>query len=89
MKTLYRQGLKNRYGSMMQAIAGVHFNFSLPDDFWQRWLPDVEGQQADKDNAQPYDRNLLRIEERNDDNGANIIKDSQRGQKQLQAARHT
>lgn len=39
MKTLYRQGLKNRYGSMMQAISGVHFNFSLPDTFWQEWIP--------------------------------------------------
>ncbi|MGO2010690.1 glutamate--cysteine ligase [Pseudoalteromonas sp.] len=35
MKTLYRKGLKNRYGSMMQAIAGVHFNISFPDSFWQ------------------------------------------------------
>ncbi|MBD1584095.1 glutamate--cysteine ligase [Pseudoalteromonas sp. S16_S37] len=35
MKTLYRQGLKNRYGSMMQAIAGVHFNISFPDSLWQ------------------------------------------------------
>ncbi|KID58376.1 glutamate--cysteine ligase [Pseudoalteromonas luteoviolacea] len=34
MKTLYREGLKNRYGSMMQAIAGVHFNMSFPDSFW-------------------------------------------------------
>lgn len=35
MKTVYRQGLKNRYGSMMQAISGVHFNFSIPEEFWQ------------------------------------------------------
>ncbi|MBQ4845823.1 glutamate--cysteine ligase [Pseudoalteromonas sp. MMG005] len=35
MKTLYREGLKNRYGSMMQAIAGVHFNMSFPDSLWQ------------------------------------------------------
>jgi glutamate--cysteine ligase len=35
MKTLYREGLKNRYGSMMQAIAGVHFNISFPDTLWQ------------------------------------------------------
>ncbi|CAH9064865.1 Glutamate--cysteine ligase [Pseudoalteromonas sp. CIP111854] len=35
MKTLYRQGLKNRYGSMMQAIAGVHFNISYPESLWQ------------------------------------------------------
>lgn len=39
MKTLYRQGLKNRYGSMMQAISGVHFNFSLPQSFWQAYQP--------------------------------------------------
>lgn len=37
MKTLYRQGLKNRYGSMMQVIAGIHYNFSMPDHFWTVW----------------------------------------------------
>lgn len=35
MKHIYRVGLKNRYGSMMQSIAGIHYNFSLPDQFWQ------------------------------------------------------
>ncbi|MDP5032659.1 MAG: glutamate--cysteine ligase [Paraglaciecola sp.] len=49
MKTLYRQGLKNRYGSMMQAISGVHFNFSLPDSFWQEWIPKCSGEVANKD----------------------------------------
>ena len=37
LKTLYRQGLHHRYGSMMQVIAGVHFNFSMPDSFWNEW----------------------------------------------------
>jgi glutamate--cysteine ligase len=37
MKTAYRQGLKNRYGSMMQVISGVHYNFSLPESFWSSW----------------------------------------------------
>lgn len=37
MKTVYRRGLKNRYGSMMQIIAGVHYNFSMPDHFWPVW----------------------------------------------------
>jgi len=37
MKTAYRQGLKNRYGSMMQTISGVHYNFSFPDAFWTTW----------------------------------------------------
>lgn len=35
MKTVYRRGLKNRYGSMMQVIAGIHFNFSFSQSFWQ------------------------------------------------------
>lgn len=35
LKTVYRQGLKNRYGAMMQTISGVHYNFSLPLAFWQ------------------------------------------------------
>ncbi|RQW62937.1 glutamate--cysteine ligase [Vibrio viridaestus] len=34
MKTLYREGLKRRYGSLMQIISGVHFNFSFPETFW-------------------------------------------------------
>ena len=34
MKTVYRRGLGHRYGRPMQAIAGVHFNYSLPEEFW-------------------------------------------------------
>ncbi len=34
MKTLYREGLKRRYGGLMQIISGVHFNFSFPESFW-------------------------------------------------------
>lgn len=34
MKTLYREGLGLRYGRMMQAISGVHFNYSFPAHFW-------------------------------------------------------
>lgn len=37
LKTLYRQGLHHRYGSLMQVIAGVHFNFSMPESFWNEW----------------------------------------------------
>lgn len=37
MKRIYRIGLKNRYGSMMQAIAGVHYNFSFAPEFWEQW----------------------------------------------------
>ncbi len=35
MKTVYRIGLGHRYGRSMQTIAGIHYNFSLPDDFWR------------------------------------------------------
>jgi glutamate--cysteine ligase len=34
MKTIYRNGLGYRYGRKMQTIAGIHFNYSVPDDFW-------------------------------------------------------
>ena len=35
MKTIYRIGLGHRYGRPMQTIAGIHYNFSLPDEFWR------------------------------------------------------
>ncbi|OEE86961.1 glutamate--cysteine ligase [Enterovibrio norvegicus FF-162] len=35
MKMRYRQGLANRYGKRMQTISGIHYNFSLPEVFWQ------------------------------------------------------
>lgn len=35
MKRVYRNGLGERYGRMMQAIAGIHYNFSMPEAFWQ------------------------------------------------------
>ncbi len=34
MKHVYRVGLGNRYGRVMQVIAGVHFNWSFADDLW-------------------------------------------------------
>ena len=37
MKTIYRNGLGLRYGRMMQAISGVHFNYSFPLPFWEMW----------------------------------------------------
>lgn len=36
LKHVYRQGLGVRYGRIMQSIAGLHFNFSFSDSFWQR-----------------------------------------------------
>ncbi len=37
MKTIYRVGLANRYGSVMQTIAGIHFNYSFADSFWRQY----------------------------------------------------
>jgi glutamate--cysteine ligase len=37
MKHIYRQGLSYRYGRCMQVIAGIHFNYSLPEPFWPQY----------------------------------------------------
>ena len=42
-KHVYRRGLSHRYGRMMQAIAGVHFNFSFADELW----PELQKQLGD------------------------------------------
>jgi len=34
-KQVYREGLGLRYGRAMQTIAGAHYNWSLPEAFWQ------------------------------------------------------
>ncbi len=34
MKHVYRRGLGYRHGCTMQVIAGVHFNYSFPAEFW-------------------------------------------------------
>lgn len=35
LKRVYREGLSNRYGRIMQCIAGMHYNFSFSDSFWE------------------------------------------------------
>ena len=37
LKTIYREGLGLRYGRVMQAISGVHFNYSFPEGLWEPW----------------------------------------------------
>ena len=34
LKYVYRKGLALRYGKTMQCIAGIHYNFSLPEALW-------------------------------------------------------
>ena len=45
MKTIYRRGLSYRYGRRMQAISGIHYNFSLPDSAWPV-LQDLDGRRG-------------------------------------------
>ena len=42
MKTVYREGLGVRYGRIMQAISGVHFNYSFPTTMWDPWADLVQ-----------------------------------------------
>jgi glutamate--cysteine ligase len=50
IKSIYRHGLKIRYGGIMQAISGVHFNYSLPVAFWPLYADLSES----RDNGQPF-----------------------------------
>ena len=44
MKHVYRRGLAWRYGRAMQAISGIHFNYSFGTPFWEE-LQALEGDQ--------------------------------------------
>jgi len=49
MKNVYRRGLGLRYGRMMQAISGVHFNFSFPLPFWEMYADIRESRERGTD----------------------------------------
>ncbi len=49
MKNLYRRGLHHRYGSLMQAISGLHYNFSMPEEFWAPYQEICGDQQSLQD----------------------------------------
>ncbi len=48
MKHVYRVGLAYRYGRVMQAISGVHFNYSFPEDFWPALAELCESHSSDQ-----------------------------------------
>jgi glutamate--cysteine ligase len=66
MKTVYRRGLGYRYGRNMQAISGIHVNYSLPDGFWPayRELEGVRGGAEEFRSAAYLDmvRNVRRLD---------------------------
>lgn len=45
LKNIYRRGLAVRYGKAMQCIAGIHYNFSLPEELWPHLHPEIEDAQ--------------------------------------------
>src|ERR1700751_5693760 len=49
MKTIYRRGLGLRYGRMMQAISGVHFNYSFPLPFWEAYADVLQSRERGQD----------------------------------------
>src|SRR5690606_38129748 len=52
LKHVYRRGLAYRYGKAMQCIAGVHYNFSLPDRLWD--LIGIEGISLEQQRSKGY-----------------------------------
>lgn len=50
MKNIYRRGLGHRYGKIMQVIAGVHYNYSMPQTFW----PVYEELEQDRSSGQGF-----------------------------------
>ncbi len=50
LKHVYRQGLALRYGKTMQCIAGIHYNFSLPESLWSL----LQADEGDQRNRQDY-----------------------------------
>ncbi|WP_133013066.1 glutamate--cysteine ligase [Marinomonas flavescens] len=68
LKYVYREGLSNRYGRIMQCIAGMHYNFSFDAAFWQflathkgqTVLTDMQKQTFQSDNYFALIRNFRR-----------------------------
>ncbi|MDQ2642034.1 MAG: glutamate--cysteine ligase, partial [Pseudomonadota bacterium] len=60
MKTVYRNGLGVRYGRMMQAISGVHYNYSFPEKMWPAWAEIVKSRDSGQDFVSDNYFHLLR-----------------------------
>lgn len=60
LKTIYREGLGARYGRVMQAISGVHFNYSFPEKLWEPWAAVRESRDTGQDFVSASYFDLLR-----------------------------
>ncbi|UVK83371.1 glutamate--cysteine ligase [Pseudomonas sichuanensis] len=49
LKHVYRKGLALRYGRTMQCIAGIHYNFSLPEALWPLLRAEEGSAEDDRD----------------------------------------
>jgi len=65
MKTLYRHGLGLRYGRSMQTIAGIHYNVSFPDEFWQHFQQAENNQDSLQSFKSARSMDLIRNFQRN------------------------
>lgn len=64
-KTTYRNGLSHRYGRTMQAISGIHFNYSLPEKIWKSSLFTKEKTDSKKLRSSIYFRTLRNLHRMN------------------------
>jgi len=64
-KKTYRNGLANRYGRTMQAISGIHFNYSLPEKIWKSSLFKQETTILKRLRATTYFRTLRNLHRMN------------------------
>ena len=64
-KTTYRNGLSHRYGRTMQAISGIHVNYSFPEQIWQSTLFTNENTNSQELRANIYFRTLRNLHRMN------------------------
>ena len=63
-KRIYREGLSHRYSSKMQAISGIHYNYSVPETLWQNPLSKKNSENSNEIRSSAYFnmlRNIFRI----------------------------
>ena len=54
LKHAYRHGLWHRYGRTMQAIAGIHYNFSMPEAIWPILFQQQFNEKANKEQLKDF-----------------------------------
>ncbi|WP_119393467.1 glutamate--cysteine ligase [Salinibius halmophilus] len=59
LKHVYRHGLWHRYGRLMQAIAGMHYNFSVPESLLAK-IAQAQGSELTQDKQTELYFNLIR-----------------------------